>query len=166
MPGDSVRDGVKFGNIIRFYYFCGKLDDVKRMKVILSMVLVALASVAVAVHTVIPHVHHDESVEIISILSMSVPCEDDHHHHHHDDCTFGSTLMPSALNDNHRNHLIAFTPIKRTAKALDMLSATLTAPTVVPQRFDCFVAILFVGDVLKIAPSHRLSTSTRAPPFC
>ena len=136
------------------------------MKVILSMVLVALASVAVAVHTVIPHVHHDDSVEIISILSMSVPCEDDHHHHHHDDCTFGSTLMLSTLNDNHRNHLIAFTPIKRTAKALDMLSATLTAPTVVPQRFDCFVATLFVGDVLKIAPAHRLSTSTRAPPFC
>ena len=105
------------------------------------MVLVALASVAVAVHTVIPHVHHD-------------------------DCTFGSTLMLSTLNDNHRNHLIAFTPIKRTAKALDMLSATLTAPLVVPQRFDCFVATLFVGDVLKIAPAHRLSTSTRAPPFC
>ena len=83
-----------------------------------------------------------------------------------DDCTFGSTLMLSTLNDNHRNHLIAFTPIKRTAKALDMLSATLTAPSVVPQRFDCFVATLFVGDVLKIAPAHRMSTSTRAPPFC
>ena len=63
-------------------------------------------------------------------------------------------------------HNAGFMALDATAKALDMLSATLTAPLVVPQRFDCFVATLYVGDVLKIAPAHRLSTSTRAPPFC
>ncbi|MGM9841274.1 MAG: hypothetical protein ACI31D_03630 [Candidatus Limisoma sp.] len=142
------------------------MDKMKRMNVILSTVVVALASVAVLVHTVIPHVHHDDNVEIVSLLSLTVPCEDDHHHHHHDDCTFGSTMLLSMTNDNHRNHHIAFAPNKRLTKAFDLSAATLPTAIAVPLRVDNFVATLPVGKVPKIAPAHRRSTSTRAPPIC
>ena len=142
------------------------MDEMKRMNVILSTVVVALASVAVLVHTVIPHVHHDDNVEIVSLLSLTVPCEDDHHHHHHDDCTVGSTMLLSTANDNQHRYHIAFAPNKRTAKAFDLPAATLTAAIAVPLRTDNFVATIPIGEVLKIAPAHRRSTATRAPPIC
>ncbi|MGM9832929.1 MAG: hypothetical protein ACI31A_04490 [Candidatus Limisoma sp.] len=138
----------------------------KRKNVILSTVVVALASVAVLVHTITPHLHHDDCVEIVSLLSQSAPCEDDHHHHHHDDCTFGSTMLLSTANDNHHRYHIAFAPNKRLTKAFDLPMATPTASIAVPLRTDNFITTLPVDEVPKIAPAHRRSMPTRAPPIC